>query len=163
LAASAAEVTKAVRKNTSLPLVIKLAPNVYNLTEIAKAVADSGADGFCLINTMPGMAINADLRVPEISNKVGGVSGPALKPIAMKCVYDVYRATKLPIIATGGITTGKDAIEMMMAGGRLIGVGSAVHYRGLKVFQKIADEMAEWCNKEGVKNLEEIIGAVAKV
>lgn len=158
---SAADVTKATRKNTKLPLIIKMAPNVYNLSEIAKAVADSGADGFCLTNTVPGMAINADLRMPEISNKVGGVSGPALKPIAMKCVYDVYRATKLPIVATGGVTTGLDAIEMMMAGGRLVGVGSAVHYRGIEVFQKIVDEMSDWCDKEGVKNLEEIIGVVA--
>lgn len=155
---SAVDVTKAVKKNTKLPVIIKLAPNVYNLTEIAKHIADAGADGFCLTNTMPGIAINADLRRPILSNKVGGVSGHALKPIAMKCVYDVYRATKLPIIATGGITTGLDAIEMMMAGGRLLGVGSAVHYRGVDVFSKITEEMTEWCQKEGVKNIEEIIG-----
>lgn len=155
---SAVEVTKAVKKNTNLPVIIKLAPNVYNLTEIAKHIADAGADGFCLTNTMPGIAISADLRRPILSNKVGGVSGHALKPVAMKCVYDVYRATKLPIIATGGVTTGLDAIEMMLAGGRLVGVGSAVHYRGIDVFKKITEEMNEWCKKEGVKNIEEIIG-----
>lgn len=157
---SAADVTKAVRAKTDLPVIVKLAPNVYNLANIAKACADAGADGFCLINTMPGMMINADLRTPAISNKFGGVSGPALKPIAMKCVHDVFNATGLPIVATGGITTGMDAIEMLMAGGRLLGVGSAIHYRGIDVFSKITKEMQEWCDKEGVKNLEEIIGII---
>ncbi len=155
---SAVAVTKAVKKNTNLPVIIKLAPNVYNLTEIAKNLADNGADGFCLINTMPGIAINADLKMPVLSNKSGGVSGPALKPIAMKCVYDVYKATKLPIVATGGVTTGLDAIEMMMAGGRLVGVGSAIHFGGIDVCSKITKEMSEWCDKEGIKNIEEIIG-----
>lgn len=160
---SAMEVTRAVKKNSNIPVIIKLAPNVYNLGEIAKRVADSGADGFCLTNTMPGIAINADFKRPVLSNKTGGVSGPALKPIAMKCVYDVYKATKLPIVATGGVTTGLDAIEMMMAGGRLVGVGSAVHFRGIDVFTKITEEMSAWCEKEGVKNIEEIIGAATTI
>jgi dihydroorotate dehydrogenase (NAD+) catalytic subunit len=157
----AAKVTKLVRARTTKPVIIKLSPNVMNIGEIAKSCAAEGADGFCAINTIgPGLAINIDVRRPILTNKVGGVSGPAIKPIAVKCVFDVYKATKLPIIATGGVMTGEDAIEMMMAGGRLVGIGTMVYYRGAEGFGKVVKEMAEWCDKNGVKNLEEIIGCV---
>lgn len=157
----AAAVTRAVRDVVKTPVVVKLSPNVENIVEIAKAVVDAGADGITAINTLgPGMAIDLETRMPVLANKVGGISGPAIKPLAVKIVSDIYRATKIPIIATGGVTTGRDALEMMMAGGRLVGVGSAVYYRGVDVFQKICDEMEEWCDKNGVTNLEEIIGSV---
>jgi dihydroorotate dehydrogenase (NAD+) catalytic subunit len=157
----AAKVTKLVRERTKIPVIIKLSPNVMNIGEIAKSCAAEGADGFCAINTIgPGMAIDIDVRRPILTNKVGGVSGPAIKPIAVKCVFDVYKATKLPIIATGGVMTGEDAIEMMMAGGRLVGIGTMVYYRGAEGFGKVVKEMAAWCDKNGVKDLEEIIGCV---
>jgi dihydroorotate dehydrogenase (NAD+) catalytic subunit len=157
----ASQVTKAVRAMTKKPLVIKLSPNVSNIGEIAKACANEGADGFTAINTVgPGLAIDIDLRMPILANKVGGVSGPAIKPIAVKCVYDVFKATKLPIIGTGGIMTGKDAIEIMMAGARLVGIGTMVYYREVSGFKKVVKEMNEWCDKNGVKNIEEIIGCV---
>jgi dihydroorotate dehydrogenase (NAD+) catalytic subunit len=157
----AAKVTKLVRERTKIPVIIKLSPNVMNIGEIAKSCAAEGADGFCAINTIgPGLAIDIDVRRPILTNKVGGVSGPAIKPIAVKCVFDVYKATKLPIIATGGVMTGEDAIEMMMAGGRLVGIGTMVYYRGAEGFGKVVKEMAAWCDKNGVKNLEEIIGCV---
>jgi len=157
----AAKVTKAVRAMTKRPVVIKLSPNVSNIGEIAKSCAAEGADGFTAINTVgPGMAIDIDLRMPILSNRVGGVSGPAIKPIAVKCVYDVYKATRLPIIGTGGILTGQDAIEIMMAGARLVGMGTMVYYREVSGFKKVVKEMADWCDKNGVKNLEEIIGCV---
>jgi len=157
----AAKVTKLVRAKTKKPVIIKLSPNVLNIGEIAKSCADEGADGFCAINTVgPGLAIDINVRRSILSNKVGGVSGPAIKPIAVKCVFDVYKATKLPIIATGGVMTGEDAIEMMMAGGRLVGIGTMVYYRGVEGFGKIVKEMSQWCDKNGVKNLEEIIGCV---
>jgi len=157
----AARVTKAVRAMTKRPVVIKLSPNVSNIGEIAKSCANEGADGFTAINTVgPGMAIDIDLRMPILSNRVGGVSGPAIKPIAVKCVYDVYKATHLPIIGTGGILTGQDAIEIMMAGARLVGMGTMVYYREVSGFKKVVKEMAQWCDKNGVKNLEEIIGCV---
>jgi len=157
----AAAVTKVVRAVTDKPVIIKLSPNVSNIGEIAKACADSGADGFCVINTVgPGMAIDIDLRMPILANKVGGISGPAIKPVAVKCVYDVYKATGLPIVGTGGILTGEDAIEIMMAGARLVGMGTMVYYRGVEGFAEVVREIGEWCDKNGVKNLEEIIGAV---
>jgi len=157
----AAKVTQVVKEKASRPLIVKLSPNVSNIGEIAKACADSGADGFCAINTVgPGMAIDIDLREPILANKVGGVSGPAIKPMAVKCIYDVYKATGLPIVGTGGVMSGEDAIELIMAGARLVGIGTMVYYREVEGFKKVVEEMAEWCSRNGVKSLEEIIGAV---
>lgn len=155
-----ADLMREVRKHTTLPILVKLSPNVPNIGEIAKAVEDAGADGITAINTVgPGMAINIDMRAPILANKVGGLSGPAIKPIAVKCIYDVYKAVKIPILGMGGVMTGEDAIELMMAGASLVGIGTGVYYRGPEVFQKVADEMEEWCRKEGIKNISEIIGA----
>ena len=162
VAAQANKVTALVRESTDLPIIIKLTPNVPNIAEIASACAEAGADGFCLINTVSGMGIDIDLRMPVLTNKSGGVSGPAIKPIAVKAVYDVYKATKMPIIGTGGITTGEDAIEIMMAGATLVGVGTMVYYRGIEGFAEMTKEMSDWCDKNGVKNLDEIIGAAVK-
>lgn len=157
----AAGVTKVARAATKKPLIVKLSPNVANIGEIAKACAEAGADGFCAINTLgPGMAVDIDLRMPILKNRVGGVSGPAIKPFAVKCIYDVYKATGLPIVGTGGVLTGEDAIELMMVGARLVGIGTMVYYRGIEGFGKVVKEMEAWCEKEGVKNLEEIIGCV---
>ncbi len=150
---------KKVAKNK--PVIIKLSPNVTNIIEIANACAQGGADGFCAINTLgPGLAINLETRIPILANKVGGISGPAIKPLAIKKVSDIYRATKLPIIGTGGITTGEDALEMMMAGATVVGMGSSVYYRGADVFRKVSREMSDWCDKNGVKDVSEIIGTV---
>lgn len=162
VADDAKKVTMAVKNVAGdKPVVVKLSPNVTNIIEIANACAEGGADGFCLINTLgPGLHINLETRKPVLANKVGGISGPAIKPLAVKMVYDVYKATKLPIIGTGGVTTGEDALEMMMAGATLVGMGSAVYYRGLDVFRKVANEMNEWCDANGVENLSEIIGTV---
>ncbi len=157
-------VTAAVRKMTKVPIIVKLSPNVLNIVEIARSCVDSGADALCAVNTLgPGMAINLETREPILANKVGGVSGPAIKPIAVKAVYDIHRALPhIPIIGTGGVLYGKDALEMIMAGATLVGVGSAVYYRGVECFQLIADEMTQWCSANGVKNLQELRGAVHK-
>jgi len=157
----AAAVTRAVRAKTKLPIVIKLSPNVMNIAEIARAVVDAGADGICAINTVgPGMLIDLETREPILANKVGGVSGPAIKPISLKAVYDIHKALPhVPIIGTGGILSGEDALEMIMVGATLVGVGTAVYYRGVECFQKMVDEMAAWCKKHGVQDLAEIRGA----
>jgi len=157
----AAAVTKVVRAHTKKPVIIKLSPNVSNIGEIAKACKDAGADGFCAVNTFgPGLAVDINTRMPILTNKVGGVSGPGIKPLAVKCVYDVFKATGSPIVGTGGVLTGEDVIEMMMVGARLVGMGTMVYYRGVEGFKKVVSEVEEWCNKNGVKNLEEIIGTV---
>lgn len=157
-----AAVTKVVRAATKKPIVIKLTPNVSNIGEIAKACQKEGADGFCLINTVAGMGIDINFRQPILTNKSGGVSGPAIKPVAVKCVYDVFKATGLPIIGTGGVLNGEDAIEMMMAGARLVGMGTMVYYRGVEGFGEVVKEMADWCDKVGVKRVDEIIGVAVK-
>ncbi|NIA02181.1 MAG: dihydroorotate dehydrogenase [Nitrospirae bacterium] len=162
VADDAVAVTKLVKgKISSVPVIVKLSPNVESIGEIAKACADAGADGFCAVNTYgPGMVIDVDMRMPVLKNKVGGVSGPGIKPLAVKAVYDVFKATGLPIIGTGGVLSGEDAIEMMMAGARLVGMGTMVYYRGSEGFGEVVREMDEWCEKNGVKNIEEIIGII---
>ncbi|MFA6106297.1 MAG: dihydroorotate dehydrogenase [Patescibacteria group bacterium] len=153
-------ITKAIKEKTDLPIIIKLSPNSQNLGEVAKAAESAGASAINMGNTHgPGMVINLETRKPILDFKVGGVSGPAIRPITVRCIYDVYKAVKIPIIGTGGVNTGRDAIEMMMAGASMVGVGTAVYYRGISVFKQICDEMKEWMEGAGVKSVEEIIGA----
>ncbi len=158
-----AEITKIVKKNSGkIPVSVKLSPNVHDINEIAKAAEKAGADAITAINTATGMAIDIDARKPVLAGKAGGLSGPALKPIAVRCVYEIYEAVKIPIIGTGGITNGKDAIEMIMAGATAVGIGTAVYYRGIDVFKKVCDEMESWMKKNKVKNLDEIRGCAHK-
>ncbi|MEK7218141.1 MAG: dihydroorotate dehydrogenase [Patescibacteria group bacterium] len=163
-ATAAAAVTKAVKAvSGAVPVFIKLSPNALSIAEIAKACAAEGADGFTVINTVgPGMAIDLKTRLPILTNKVGGMSGPAIKPIAVRCVADVYAATggKLPIIGTGGVHTGEDAIEIMLAGASLVGIGTAVWKRGISVFKQVCDEMSLFCDAEGIKDVSELIGGM---
>lgn len=165
-APDAAAVTKAVKKvSGKTPVFIKLSPNVLSISEIARACADEGADGFTVINTVgPGMAIDLKSHMPILANHTGGLSGRAIKPIAVKCIADVYSATKgkLPIIGTGGVYTGEDAIEMMLAGASLVGVGTAVGDRGIEVFKLICDEMQFWCTNEGVWEVSDLVGGMHK-
>ncbi len=161
------EVTRLVKEALAaegagdIPVTVKLSPNVENIVSIASSALQGGADGITAINTLgPGMAIDIDTAQPILANKVGGISGPAIKPLAVKHVHDIYKAHQCPIIGTGGITTGRDAIEMMMAGATLVGVGSAVWLRGQDVFGKIVSEMNEWCEANGVERLESLIGKV---
>ncbi|MEK6876180.1 MAG: dihydroorotate dehydrogenase [Nanoarchaeota archaeon] len=158
-----AKVTREVKKNSGrIPVSAKLSPNVYDIKEIAHAAEKAGADAITAINTATGMAIDIDARKPILANKIGGISGPALKPIAVRCVYEIFEAVKIPIIGTGGVTYGKDAIEMVMAGATAVGIGTAVYYRGIDVFRKVCNEMEAWMKKNKVKNLNEIRGAAHK-
>lgn len=156
--ASAVAVTQAVREATDVPIAVKLAPNVPNIAEIAHGVVVAGADAITAINTMPGLVIDVESGQPVLANKIGGVSGPALKPIALRCVYEIAQAVGVPIIGTGGVNSGTDAIEMIMAGATAVGVGSAVYYRGVEAFSEILDEMTGWLAEHGYADLEEIRG-----
>lgn len=161
----AAAVTKLVRDNVGdIPIAVKLSPNVESIVDIAKSVVDVGADAITAINTVgPGMRWNIDLQTPILSNKVGGVSGPAIFPIAVKAVYDIHAALpNTPIIATGGVNSGRDALEIMMAGGTLVGVGTAVYYHGDATWKKFTDEMSEWIEKSEFNSLSEVIGVFHK-
>lgn len=153
------KITAQVKAVATVPLSIKLSPNAWNIATLAKAAEDAGADAITAVNTAGGMAINIEARRPILHNRHGGVSGPVLFPIALKCVYDIYEAVQIPIIGTGGITTGKDAIEMIMAGATLLGIGSAIAYRGDGVFQEIQNEMTDIMEAEGIASLDEIRGA----
>ena len=158
-----AKVTREVKKNAGkIPVSAKLSPNVHDIKEIAHAAEKAGADAITAINTATGMLINIDARKPVLANKTGGISGPALKPIAVRCVYEIYETVKIPIIGTGGVTYGKDAIEMTMAGATGIGIGTGVFYRGIDVFSKVCKEMEGWMKKNKVKSLDEIRGCAHK-
>jgi dihydroorotate dehydrogenase (NAD+) catalytic subunit len=153
---SAAAVTDAVRRAVRGPIAVKLAPNVPDIARIAAAVVEAGADAITAVNTMPGMVIDAESGRPVLSNRVGGISGPALKPIALRCVYEIAHAVDVPIIGTGGVTTGRDAAEMLMAGAAAVGIGSAVWYRGVDVFGQINAELAAFMEQHGYASVADL-------
>lgn len=145
----------------SIPVFVKLTPNVANIGDVATMCVAAGADGITAINTVgPGMAIDLKSRMPMLSAMKGGLSGRAVKPIAVRCIADIYAATggNVPIIGTGGVSTGEDAVELMLAGASLVGIGTAVAERGIDVFAKVRDEIAAWCEAEGVTNVAELTG-----
>ena len=153
------EITSAVRRATSLPIFVKLSPNITDICNIAKAAEDAGANAITAVNSMgPGMIINIEAQKPILSFKVGGVTGDALRPIAVRCVYDLYKAIKIPIIGVGGISTGRHAIEMIMAGASVVGIGTGVYYRGVDVFRKVCEEMTQWMQENGFSNINSIVG-----
>ena len=153
------EVVSSVKQVIDIPLITKLSPQALDIADIAKSCEDAGADAICAINTLgPGMLIDIESQTPVLAFKKGGLSGPMIKPIAVRCVFDIYKAVKIPIIGLGGINTGEDAIEMIMAGASLIGIGSAVTWRGIKVFDKVDKEIKAWL-KAHDKRIEDILGA----
>ena len=154
---SAYEVTKAVKAVTTKPVIIKLSPNVTDIASIAVACENAGADGISMINTLMGMRINLKTRKPIIANKTGGYSGPAILPVALRMVYQVYEAVKIPIVGMGGISTAEDVIEMMMAGATAVEVGAANLIEPYAC-KNIIDELPIVMEKYGIKNLNEIIG-----
>ena len=144
-AESSHAVVSAVKKVIDVPLIAKLTPAAPDIGAIAKACEDGGADAICAINTAgPGMVIDIESRMPVLAFKKGGLSGPMIKPIAVRCVYDIYKAVSIPIIGLGGISTGEDAVEIIMAGASLVGIGTAVRYRGITVFNKVNKELETW-------------------
>lgn len=155
---SAAAVTRAVKAATAIPIIVKLSPNVADIAAIARAVEEAGADALAAINTVSGMVIDIEAARPVLSNLEGGVSGPAIKPIAVRCVYQCYRAVSIPIVGIGGVSSGADAIELMMAGARAVGVGSAVHWGGVETFGQIAAEMATFLANHGYARASDVIG-----
>lgn len=155
----AAAVTRCVKEHTNLPIIVKLSPNVADIVTIAKAVEDAGADSISVINTLLGMAVDVRTRKPILGNVTGGLSGPAIKPVALRMVWQCYQAVKIPISGLGGIMTGKDAIEFMMAGAQTVQVGTA-NLADPTAMPRIAAEMDEWCEANGVKDISEIVGCL---
>ena len=160
-AESAAAVTKAVRTATSLPIMVKLTPNAGDIAGVARAVVDAGADAVSLINSVKGMAIDIKTRRPTIGNVTGGLSGPAIKPLALALVYEVAGAVKVPVIGCGGIANAQDALEFIMAGASAIQVGSAT-YSNPRASLDVLEGIRSFMEKEGIKKLGEIIGAARR-
>lgn len=156
-AENAAAVTKAVKEVTTKPVYIKLTPNVTDIVSIAKACEDAGADGISMINTMLGMRIDLKSKKPVIANKMGGFSGAAIFPVALRMVYQVYEAVKIPIIGMGGVSTAADVIEMMLAGATAVQVGAA-NLTDPYACKKIIENLPEVMEKYNISKLEEIIG-----
>ena len=157
--AGAASVVKAVRQRYSKTLIVKLSPNVTNITEIAKAVEAEGADSVSLINTLMGMSIDIEKRCSRLSIGTGGLSGPAVKPVAVRMVWQVAKAVKIPVIGLGGIMTAEDAIEFLMAGATAIEIGTA-NFIDPAVTIKVRDGISNWLDSHGCKSVQEIIGVV---
>ena len=158
-AASAAEVVSAVRKVYPKTLIVKLSPNVTDITEIARAVEGAGADSVSLINTLLGMAIDSEKRRPILSTVTGGMSGPAVKPIALRMVWQVANAVKIPVVGMGGITNGKDAIEFLLAGASAIEVGTA-NFMNPAVTGEIVDYIEDYLVRHNFSSVDEIIGGL---
>ena len=156
---AAAAVTKAVKAVTKKPVIIKLSPNVTDIVAIAKACEEAGADGISLINTLLGMRIDLRTRKPVIANKMGGFSGPAIFPVAVRMVYQVANAVNIPVIGMGGVSTAEDVIEMMLAGATAVEVGAA-NLVNPYACRDIIRDLPEVMEKYGIKNLNEIIGGV---
>jgi dihydroorotate dehydrogenase (NAD+) catalytic subunit len=155
----ASAVVEAVRKVYKKTLIVKLSPNVTNISEIAKAVENAGADSVSLINTLLGMAIDAEKRRPVLSTVTGGLSGPAVKPVALRMVYQVAKAVKIPVIGLGGISNAADAIEFMLAGATAIQVGTA-NFIDPAITIKIKDGIADYLQRHQIQNVSELIGAL---
>lgn len=156
---AAAEVTRAVKAVTTKPVFIKLSPNVTDIVAIAKACEEAGADGICLVNTLLGMRIDTKRRQPVIANKMGGFSGDAIFPVAVRMVYQVSKACNIPVMGCGGVSSAKDVIEMMMAGATAVQVGAA-NLIDPYVCKTIIEELPKECEALGIEKLSDIIGVV---
>ena len=153
-----AEVVREVKKKVDKPVFVKLTPNVANIAEIAKAAVEAGADAITAINTVRAMAIEIETTRPLLANRIGGLSGPAIKPIAVRCVYEVYREVDVPVIGCGGITSWRDAVEFMLAGASAVQIGTAIAFKGLGVFKSVTKGIDAYVKKKGFGSVKEIVG-----
>jgi len=153
-----AEVVKKVKAVAHKPVIVKLTPNVADIVEIAKAGVDAGADAITAINTLRAMAIDVETAQPILANKIGGLSGPAIKPVAVRCVYELYESVNVPIIGCGGVTTWQDAVEFMLAGASAVQIGTAIASKGLGVFKSVANGIDSFLKRKGFGSVKDIVG-----
>ena len=156
------EITSKVKESSNIPIFVKLSSNLTDIVEIAKSAEKGNADGIVAINSVKAMKINLDMKMPLLANITGGYSGKAIKPIGIRCVYDIAKNVNIPIIGVGGITTGEDALEYIMAGASAIQIGTGIYYRGVDIFKKVCMEIEDWMKDHNYKTLSELIGAVHK-
>jgi dihydroorotate dehydrogenase (NAD+) catalytic subunit len=154
-----AQVTRWVKQNTEIPILVKLSPNVTDVAKIARTAVEAGADGITAINSLgPGLILDVETCRPVLAHGTGGVSGPAMRPIAVRCVRDICRAVDVPVVAVGGVTSGRDVVEMILVGATAVGIGSAIHYRGMEVFREVCQELREYMARHGYADLEAFRG-----
>lgn len=151
-------IVKVVKKEVNKPVFVKLTPNVTDIVECARVAEEGGADAITAINTVRAMAINAETAKPILGNKFGGLSGPAIKSIALRCVYEIYREVKVPVIGCGGVSDWRDVVEFMLAGATAVQIGTAIAFKGLEVFQSINKGIEAYLETRGYKNVREIVG-----
>ena len=152
------EITSKVKETVDVPVFVKLSPNVTDIVELAKAAEAAQADGIVAINSVKAMKIDLEAKIPVLSNKIGGYSGKAIKPIGVRCIYEIAGNVDIPVIGVGGVTTGKDAIEYLMAGASAVQIGTGIHYEGIDIFKKICNEIRNWMKNHDYKKLSELIG-----
>jgi dihydroorotate dehydrogenase (NAD+) catalytic subunit len=153
-----AEVVRKAKASVDKPVFVKLSPNVTSLTDMAESAAKAGADGLTIINTVKAMAIDVETAMPVLGNKVGGLSGPSIKPIALRCVYEVHERVKLPIIGCGGVANWRDAVEFLLAGASAVQIGTAVALKGPNVFKAVTRGIDKYLKKNGFDGVQEIVG-----
>jgi dihydroorotate dehydrogenase (NAD+) catalytic subunit len=154
-----AQVTRRVKRYTDTPVLVKLSPNVTNIAKIAQAVVEAGADGITAINSVgPGLILDVETRRPVLAHGTGGLSGPGIRPIAVRCVHDICKTVDVPVVATGGVTTGRDVVEMLLVGATAVSIGSAIRYRGMDVFHKVSDELKAYMREHGHQDLASLRG-----
>lgn len=154
------EIVSEVKSTVKIPVLVKLSPSLPSLVPVAETAVEAGADGVVTVNTIRAMAIDVDFRRPVLTSVYGGLSGPALHPVAVRCVYEVYEALgDIPIIGVGGVVTWRDAVELMLAGARAVGVGTGIMYRGLKIFRELREGLEAYMEKYGFTAPEELVGA----
>ncbi|MGD2103779.1 MAG: dihydroorotate dehydrogenase [Anaerolineae bacterium] len=154
-----AQVTRRVKQYTDTPVLVKLSPNVTDVVEIAEAVVEAGADGITAINSVgPGLILDVHTRRPVLAHGTGGLSGPAIRPVAVRCVRDICKAVDVPVVATGGVTNGRDVVEMLLVGASAVSIGSAIRFRGMDVFRKVCEELEDYMRQYGHDSLESLRG-----
>jgi len=156
------DIVSSVKNHVTFPVFVKVSPNIMNLVEIVQSIENAGADAIVAINTVKAMTIDLETARPLLANKTGGYSGKAIKPIGVRCVFDIAQAVDIPIIGVGGITTGEDAVEYFMAGASAVQIGSAVYYRGPDVFTSICEEIKTWMKNHEYTTIPELIGAALR-
>lgn len=152
------EIVKSVKSAVTVPTVVKLSPNVADIAETAKIAEDAGADAVTAINTVRAMAIEIETGRPILANKTGGLSGPAIKPITVRCVYEISKSVKIPVIGCGGIACWQDAIELLLAGATAVQIGTAIAQKELKIFKSVASGIQNYLKNKGYKEVQEIVG-----
>jgi len=153
-----AEVVRKAKASVDKPVFVKLSPNVTSLADVAEAAVKAGADGLTIINTVKAMAIDVETAMPVLGNRVGGLSGPAMKTIALRCVYDVYERVKVPIIGCGGVASWRDAVEFLLAGASAVQIGTAIALKGPSVFKAVTRGIDKYLKNKGFDGVEEIVG-----